>query len=154
MILQKEFLMSRIRLTRVLFIATWIALALLPAGLGWFLITGGLSRETLLAQVPDVAVSPELSNEMILFAAAPGLLSIGLAMFVLWQMQALFRTIDRGDALSYHAAFRVKRIGLGMLVLAVAGPVLRPFQILILTSANPPGERVLAIGFSSSDMSL
>ncbi|MXQ09418.1 hypothetical protein GQ651_16345 [Alphaproteobacteria bacterium GH1-50] len=142
------------RLPRVLYAASWAALILLPVSLIWTAAAGGLSRSALMRALPDVPVTDALSDNAVLLALAPAAIGVAAMCFVLWQMQALFRLFSEGQALTMPAALRIRRIGLGLLVAGLAGPVLRPLQILILTSANPPGERMLALGIGSSDVGL
>lgn len=143
---------SRSRLPSVLHAVTWALLLSLPVILFALAIQGELGRARLLQAYPGVVLGNGPSE-----AAIVGILAIGLApwlaiAFVLWQAQALFQLFRDGLALTLDAAYRIRMIGVGLLFVAAMQVVSRTIQILVLSSGNPAGERILAIRIDLSEV--
>ncbi|MEL6642886.1 MAG: hypothetical protein AAFQ79_03040 [Pseudomonadota bacterium] len=88
------------------------------------------------------------------FIAVIGALPAAAVIYVLVQMGRLFRSYAVGETLTRRCARAITRIGAGLLFMAAMGAVVRPLQILLASLDNPPGERVLAIGFGTMDLGL
>lgn len=82
-----------------------------------------------------------------------GVSSIPLAVlfYALHQAYALFDAYRLGHAFPEHAPLRLRRIGLSMLALSVLRPITNCLLGLVLTAANPPGQKLLVIGLSIDD---
>ena len=130
------------------------ALVLLPLALGWLAARWLADPAAIAGTVPGLSIAGTLSRPMLALGIALALLPAIPAMAVLWQMQALFRLYATGETLSPAPARRIRGLGLALFATAIAGLVARPLAGLALTSANPPGERMLAISFQSNDLAL
>lgn len=142
------------KLARPLHWLSTAALGAIPIGLVIAAALGALSEDRLRASyghfpLPEtIAISGWIST--LLF----GLLSVALVLFILWQMRGLFACYARGDVLGREAAARVQRMGQGLLALAAIRLVADTVNVLVLTLPNPPGQRVLSIGFDTDDLFL
>ena len=109
---------------------------------------------------PDIrtaaGVAPDagLARSTLIAVALIGALPAVAMGYVLVQMSALFRSYAMGDTLTPGCARHIRAIGVGLLVMAVLGFVARPVQIVLASLGNPPGERVLAVGFGSMELGL
>lgn len=75
--------------------------------------------------------------------------ALGLAFFVLlWR---LFGEYGAGRALTPVAQRHLQRLALALLVIALAQPLLRGAYSVVMTLGNPPGQRLLVLGFGSHD---
>lgn len=138
----------------VLLALTWIAIAALPLSLVYVFLDGAAQADRLASAFPEIAISQSLGDAARYGAVAVGLIPACAALYLLWQMQALFRLYRRGTVLTAAAAVRISRLGVGLLALSVITVASRTAQILILTSSNAPGARVLAIQLGASDVAL
>ncbi len=115
-------------------------------------LLGYLPREIRIAAgiAPEAALPGAARTALVLVGALPAMAAI----YVLGQMGSLFRMYAAGETLTPAAARAIRRIGMGLLAMAALGFVTRPLQILLASLGNPPGERVLAIGFDTYDLGL
>jgi hypothetical protein len=77
---------------------------------------------------------------------------MGVLLFMLHQSFKLFDAYRRGDVFTDDAPKRLRRIGLSMVALAPLCPLAAAALGMLMTSANPPGQRILAIGIGLDDM--
>lgn len=106
----------------------------------------GLRRE-----VPGVVVEPGAAalTAAGLVSLVPALIFIG----AMWSVRTLFRVLGRAETVFHPTApSLLKRIGLLAVAAAVAGSVVRMTVALLMTSANPPGQRQLVLSVSSGDV--
>jgi hypothetical protein len=75
-----------------------------------------------------------------------------LALLGFFAVQRLFRGFASGDILTPESGRRLKRIGLIVTALGPATIVIRSIASVVVSLPNPPGERVLAVGFGSNDI--
>lgn len=145
---------STSRLPGVLFIGTWIAMLALPLTFVWLVAMGTLKREAVAERYPGVIIGNALSEGSILVAFGIGLLPFLLILSVLWNMQALFGLYQKGQALTDKAAGRIGNIGVGLLLVALARVLSNTLQVLVLSSANPVGHRMVNLDFGFSEVAL
>lgn len=144
---------SRIsRVSAALHAVTTAVLILLPLLLAWALWTLGVTPEAFRIAFPDLPMADSIAWPLRYGALAVGLIPVAAALWTIWQMRALFGLYRRGETLTPNCAWRIRRIGLGMLALAGLGIVLRPMQVLLLTLSNPPGQRMVALDLGSGDV--
>ncbi|MBL6432188.1 MAG: DUF2975 domain-containing protein [Alphaproteobacteria bacterium] len=67
-------------------------------------------------------------------------------------VQRLFHGFATGDILTPESGRRLKRIGLIVTALGPVAIVIRSIASVVVSLPNPPGERVLAVGFGSNDV--
>lgn len=134
-------------LPTVLYFGTWTALLAAPVLLVALVVMGQFSPDAVREAFPNVPVSDVLSDDQIICAGVVGLIPWAIGAWVLFQMQALFALYRDNRALTIEAARTIRNLGAGLVLIAVAQVVTRTVQILMLTSANADGERMLAIQF-------
>ncbi len=144
----------RLTLPTVLYFGTWTTLVAAPVILVVLILMGQFSPEAIRAAFADVPVSEMQSDDQIICAGIVGLVPWLIGAWVLYQAQALFALYRGNRALTLEAAQIIRNLGVGMVVIAVAQVATRTVQILMLTSANVDGERMLAIQFGFAQVGL
>lgn len=142
------------RIARPMSLLVTLALVVLPLVLFVALLSGGFSEADLRGQFTSITLPDTISPVAWAVTYGVGAISVVLVLLALWHMRILFSLYAMGDVLGLPAARAIRRIGLSLLALAVAGVVGNTLIILALTSGNPAGERALAIGFSNDDIFL
>lgn len=135
------------RLARLMDIATLAALCALPLSVlagAWMAEAADLSFP-----LPEGYIPARTHLWAALAVGTLPMLALGLT---LWRMHLLFRQFRRGDVLTHGAARLIRRIGTGLLAVAVLRIAVIPVQSLIVTLAAPPGSRQLLVSLSSADL--
>lgn len=96
-----------------------------------------------------VPVALDLSTRAVAFAAS--MIPMAVLLYMLHQAYALFDAFRIGNVFTATAPIRLRRIGSCIVALALLRPLTATLLGLILTSANPPGQRILAIGVGIDD---
>ena len=110
--------------------------------------------EILVLARSDVSIMGELSLLAWLGSVLVAAAVMAVAIYVLLQAHRLFAIYLAGDLLSVAAAVQISRIGKGALLLAIASVLAHPVLTVLLTSANPAGQRAVSVALSSNDASL
>ncbi len=134
------------KLARILEWLTVTGMVLLPLAIIIAVAAGPLTPQTINV---DFAVSPDATATQILIAFGLGMINPLILLLTLNEMRKLFGAYRTGEILTDHCARLIQRIGQGFVALAIATFLLRPIQMVLLTMANPPGERSVAIGLNS-----
>lgn len=142
------------RLSDALYWTIWVCLLAMPVVLIVLAAHGQFSAEAAASAFPDLQVSPDLPWVRAVLAIVLGLSLWALFAALLWQLQQLFQLFRRGGALTEAAARRIRSVGVLATVLAVAQVLVQMAQVAVLSSANPPGERVIALYVSSHEIAL
>lgn len=79
-------------------------------------------------------------------------LQLGILAVGLWAMAQVFRLFAQGEHFHPGVGGYVYRFGKTLLLLGVAGPLFRTLMVLAVTFANPPGQKLLIIGFSTNEL--
>jgi len=79
------------------------------------------------------------------------LLPLGVGLATLWQLWRLFGEYAAGRVFGRRAQRHLKRFAVGVLLLAALAPLMHTLLVLVLTLGNPPGQRLVSLGFSSDD---
>lgn len=131
----------------------WICLsgALAIVGYGVFLAcVPGEALSLMKQSVPGIVIWP--STAVLLFAggvaALPAVLFV-TCLLVAWQV---FDAAGRGHLYSLQGQNVLLRLSRLAMATAVAGMVCRTATALLLSSANPPGQKMLIIGISSGEI--
>lgn len=133
------------RWARILRGVTITAMVALP-----ITITVGLLNTSFMPDpINGITASPEATRGQIITIVALNLISAIILLLTLNEMRKLFGEYVKGHILTEASARFIQRIGTGFLALAIVPFVLRPVQTLLMTLANPPGERGIAIGLDS-----
>ena len=140
------------RLAAVLGTATWAAMGVVVLAAAWVLWQTPPAPANAAALFPDHSVAQGVTAWQLWLALA---LSGGLLLVLLWtldQMRRLFGVFARGEVLSLAAATRILSIGRGLVALAGLTILVGAAQSALLSMAAPPGQRLLAIGISQSEV--
>jgi hypothetical protein len=86
-----------------------------------------------------------------LLAGAIVAVPVGVMVFGLWHVRALFREFAAGHVFTESAARHLQIFGATVLAQAPLGPLTSIALTVGLTIANPPGQRMLAVSFSIHD---
>jgi len=109
------------------------------------------TRNALLARLGQVGSALPLTPAARLAAAAIFAVPVGVMLWGLWQVRALFRGFAEGRVFTEDAARRLQLFGVAVLAQAPLGPLTATLLALTLSLANPPGQRLLLVAFSLND---
>lgn len=127
----------------------YVAAALTVAGLGWVALNrDGLAQALSCQANAVIAISPSAHIWVWLASLPPALCFIA----ALWGLAACFRRIASGRVMVMENAIALARTGTLFAFSAVLAIVSRTVAVLAATLSNPPGERMLTIGFGTPDM--
>lgn len=79
------------------------------------------------------------------------LLPVALGLYALWQLWRLFAEYGAGRVFGRVALAHLRRFAWALLGIAVLAPLVRAATSVALTMGNPPGRRMLVLGFSWND---
>lgn len=102
-------------------------------------------------ELPDVpALTPVTGSALLALVA----LLTGLGLFGLQTVWMIFHRLQKANPFSLKVATLLRRAGVIALSGTVALLVARPLAMVLATLANPPGERIIAIGIDSDQVIL
>jgi hypothetical protein len=139
------------RLSAIMCFVVAIGGALAELVLAWVWLSPSLV-ETLVVPRLGLGMAPvalDFGTRLLGFAIS--MMPMSALLYILHQSFELFDAFRIGDILTADAPRRLRRIGQGMLVLALLRPVATTLLGLALTWSAPEGERILAIGLSIDD---
>ena len=142
------------RLSAILYQLSGVALIGVPVAVFLGLAFDPPQRLDMVREFSGIQVAEVLPSSVPWAVMLVGLLPFGPGLFVLVHMRRLFRRYRAGETLSYGCAQAIRRIGAGVLAMFGLGLLTYTLQILVLTSANPVGQRALSVNFGSNDLAL
>lgn len=92
-----------------------------------------------------------LDDRAMALGALSSLPGVALGLYALWQLWCLFGEYSEGRVFGRAAQQYLRRFAWGTLWMALATPFLRAAMGVALTLGNPPGHRLLALGFGWDD---
>ena len=102
---------------------------------------------------PGIARDPTLVSAPVGFASvALAWISLGLMIHAIVCLMRMFALFGDGRVFDPQAAFWMRRAGVTLFVLAIYSTFGRTLTILLLSLANPAGERQLSIGFEGTQL--
>lgn len=108
-----------------------------------------------LANLRGDAWRPENLTPMIrLLGFLLSMVPTGVVLYALLQLRRLFRHYQQGQVFTEYAALCLRRFAWALLISGALRPFTGAALSVLLSFNNPPGERVLALSFSSHDISL
>ncbi|WP_092783421.1 hypothetical protein [Jannaschia pohangensis] len=138
--------------SRWLGLLTTVLIGAVPALILFGLATGAFTVDALIAGNPTLnIVTPPGAGAVTGYVLIEALL-MAVGIYVLWQVRALFGAYAAGDILTLESAQTLQRAGGGLLALAGCNIVATAVQGVLLTWANPPGQRQLAVGISNTEI--
>jgi DUF2975 family protein len=115
------------------------------------LVLSDWTRNLLLARLGQSGSSLALTLDARLIAGAIVAVPVGVMVFGLWHVRAMFREFAAGHVFTEAAARHLQMFGAAMLAQAPLGPLTSIALSVGLTLANPPGQRMLAVSVSIND---
>ena len=109
------------------------------------------TRNLLLARLGQAGQDLSLSPGRLVAAAAVIAVPIGVLLFGLWQVRALFLNFAEGQVFTLASARRLRDFAGAVLAQAVLGPISATALSIAFTLNNPPGSRQLVIALSVHD---
>jgi hypothetical protein len=79
---------------------------------------------------------------------------VSVLFYILHQTYQLFDAYRHNNVFTANAPVHLRRIGLGLIVLAILQPLRMTALSIFLTASNPPSQHVVSIGFSFDDFTL
>ena len=140
------------RLSNCLYLLTTATLFALPLLAVWGLVSGWSDPASLAARFAHLPPGTTLTPMNAAIASAIGAITLPPALMALVEMRGLFRRYAAGEILTGQSAGHIRRIGQILMALALLGVMIPTFQVIALTSQNPPGQRVLSVGLTSDTM--
>lgn len=140
------------RLAGVLYYGTLVVMAVVVFGSIATLAMAYPTQAMLQQNFPSLAVSPDITDRLIMASVAFSLVPAVVWVWTLLQMRQLFGCYKTGAVLTDRSARLIQRIGVGFMGIALVQLALFPVQGIILTWANPVGERALSIGVNSDTL--
>ena len=109
------------------------------------------TRNLLLARLGQAGQGLSLSPGHLIAAAAITAVPVGVLLFGLWQVRALFLNFANGHVFTPASARLLRNFAGSVLAQAILGPLSSTALMLAFTLNNPPGTRQLVITLSSQD---
>ena len=121
-----------------------------------FLRSDDLGRQLILRLSSGLAPTTPLSVSPLTLwlGAAIAALPVALSIGALWQLWQLFGAFAAGQALTQRAQRHLRRFAWALLARAVLQPLASAALSVVLTMANPVGQRMLFASFSSDNFFL
>lgn len=141
--------LSRVsRLAGFLYFAT-IVVMIMFVGAAAFTLYGPHSVEAARHAYPNLLIQDDLSQSILYASAAVGCVSVFMWLWALEQMRQLFRCYRSGVVFTQRAAQLIQRIGAGLMGVAGLEALRIPVQTILLSSANPEGQRSVSVGLNT-----
>lgn len=139
------------RLSAAMCVVVALGGALAEIGLAWVWLTPSRIEAFVLPRLAlhGVPVALDAVTRSVAFAAS--MIPMVVLLYLLHQVYGLFDSFRVGDLFTAAAPVRLRRIGCSVVALAVLSPLTSTLLGLILTWANPSGERILAISLGIDD---
>lgn len=140
------------RLSNVMCVAVAAGAALAPITLASVWLSPSWVEAHVVPHLGLHGVPAALDGGTRALAFAVSMIPMAVLLTLLHQAYGLFDAFRLGNLFPAHAPIRLRRIGWCILALAVLRPITSTMVGLILTSANSPGQRILALSFSIDDI--
>ena len=149
------------RLSRLMRMSSWLAHASKIAAVIFLLVNAamwlvpGFAIDAAYSQANLAApMKITMTTEATVLALVVSTAYVGLLAVALWSIARLFDEFSKGAIFVPETGAHLRRAGLYLLAFAALAPVFRAVIGLIVTMANPPGERALSVGLSSHEIVL
>jgi hypothetical protein len=139
------------RLSRTMQWVTTIGIGLIVVGMGLAVAIPQWSRNLLLARLGETGARLPLTPTDQLIAGLIIAVPVGVMVWGLWHVRALFRDFAGGRVFTGSAAHHLQRFGVSVLAQGPLGPLTATALGLALSLGNPPGQRYLVLTLSIND---
>lgn len=142
------------KLTRLSRTMEWVTVAgmvLIVVGMSLAAVIPAWSRNLLLARLGETGTRLPLEPSDQAVAALIIAVPVGVMIWGLGHVRALFRDFSRGRVFTGTAARHLQQFGLSVLMQGPLGPLTATALGLALSLGNPPGQRYLVLTLSIND---
>ena len=139
------------RLSRRMAWVTTVGIVLIVALMGLAFAIPEWSRNLLMSRLGATGAKLPLGPSEQAVLAVIYAVPVGVMVWGLWHVRALFRDFAAGRVFTADAAERLRRFGLSVLLQGPLGPLTATALALVLSLGNPPGQRYLVLTFSIND---
>ena len=139
------------RLSKAMAMLTTLGMLLIAIAVIAVFLVPDWTRNLLLARLGQAGHDLSLSPGRLIAAAAITAVPVGVLLFGLWQVRALFLKFADGQVFTLASARLLRDFAGSVLVQAILGPISSTALMLAFTLNNPPGARQLVIALSSQD---
>lgn len=140
-----------VRFSRAMAFVTAAGIGLIVLTMVLVFVTPDWTRNFALARLGQSGQGISLTPMARLAAAAVTAVPIGVMIYGLWQVRALFSEFAAGRIFTESSARRLQLFAASVMAQAVLGPLSSAGLLLAFTFDNPPGQRLLGIAFSIND---
>lgn len=140
------------RWARILQVIVTVVMAAIPVVIVASFALGTLGVADMRETYADQTLPTVLAAWQIAGVYAIEAVQVGILLFVLWHVRALFGLYAQAEVLSARCAERIVIAAQGLLVMGVAGAVGYTVNVLILTMLNAPGQRAISVALSDTEL--
>lgn len=143
----------RQKLRRISHIAEWIALGAIALVLSYCVYSwwSEVAQAAFLKRdVPGLVIPPTAGVARLAYWIS--ILPAGIFALAMWEARQLFRLFGTGNVFGRATPRHLLRLGFLAIAAAIAGMIVRALVILLMTSANPPGQQHLVLRIGSNEL--
>ncbi len=139
------------RFSRSMARVTGVGILLISVAMILIFIIPGWTRSLLLARLGEAGANLQITPGRVLVGAAVTAVPVGVMLYGMWQVRALFVDFAEGRVFTLQTARRLRDFAAAVLAQTVLGPLSSTALLIAFTISNPPGSRQLGIAFSIND---
>ena len=139
------------RFSHAMMIVTTVGIAVIAIAMSLVFVVPEWTRNLLLARLGEAGRDLALTPGRIAAGAAITAVPVGVLLFGLWQVRALFADFAEGRVFTLASARHLRDFAASVMAQAILGPISSTALLLAFTFDNPPGKRQLGIALSSND---
>ncbi|WP_315703928.1 MULTISPECIES: DUF2975 domain-containing protein [unclassified Bradyrhizobium] len=139
------------RFSRAMARITGLGILLMSAGTILIFALPDLTRSLLLARLGGIGANLQITPARAIAGAAVMAVPIGVMLYGMWQVRALFLDFAQGSVFTPATARRLRDFAAAVLLQAALGPLSSTALLIAFTISNPPGSRQLGIALSIND---
>ena len=139
------------RFSKAMAMLTTLGMLLIAVAVILVFLIPDWTRNLLLARLGQAGHDLSLSPGRLIAGAAITAVPVGVLLFGLWQVRALFLNFANGHVFTLASARLLRDFAGAVLAQAILGPVSSTALMLAFTLNNPPGSRQLVIALSVHD---
>lgn len=140
-------------LSRLIYWLFSVYLLVMPLGALWLLLRLDQFQQLMAGFLISYGINWDYVSEGQLYALwVLTTVALGLWYCVVLFLQRCFRSFARGEWIDLENSRHLRAAATLLLIEAVAGPVLRTAESLLMTMNQPPGERMLVLGVGTVDL--
>jgi len=139
------------RFSNAMVVVTTLGMLLIGVAMCLVFFIPEWTRNLLLARLGEAGRDLALTPGRVAAGAAITAVPVGVLLFGLWQVRALFADFAEGRVFTPATTRRLRNFAGSVLAQAALGPISSTAMLLAFTFDNPPGSRQLGIALSTND---